>query len=418
MDNTVCLWNVKNRSLLKRLKGHLDSVNSVSFSPDDAFIVSASSDKTIQLWDSGSGSHLRTYIGHSAGVCSVTFSQDGAQIVTASMDHTVKVWDTFADADQNVLRKGGGIYNLFVSPNGAYVVVVLSNHTMNLWNALNGTMQRTFKGHSDRVISVAFSQDHCLLASGSWDKSIHIWNMISGSCLQTIKEHNGIYSVKFLADNVHIVVGSYRDIQLWNIKSGNCLKTFGGYSDDVICVALSSDDIYVASGSCDTTVQVWNINNGKHLHTLHGHSEKICGVAFSPTNTILASVSSDKTIRLSDVTTGAILKILKLDFAVESGISFSADQQFIKAGSHCVPTELTSLNSSPTNLPNYQQFAYNYMKNGWIISVVTQQRVCWIPQAYWGLLVSTAKGVALGTSAGTIIILDFTKMQVVANNYF
>jgi WD40 repeat protein len=223
--------------------------------------------------------------------------------------------------------------------------------------------------------------------------------------------------VKFLADRVHIVVGSYRNIKLWNIKSGKHLRTFDGHSDDVICVALSSDDIYVASGSCDTTVQVWNINNGKHLHTLHGHSEKICGVAFSPANTILASGSSDKTIRLSDVTTGAILNILKLNFAVEKDIYFSADQQFITTGSYCTPAELTPLDPGPTNLPNYQQFAYHYLKNGWIISIISQQKICWIPQAYWGLLVSSAKGVALGTSAGTIIILDFTNVQVAASNF-
>jgi WD40 repeat protein len=223
--------------------------------------------------------------------------------------------------------------------------------------------------------------------------------------------------VKFLADSVHIVAGSGRTIKQWNVKSGKHLHTFDGHSDDVIRVALSSDDTYIASGSCDTTVRVWNISSRKHLHTLHGHSKKIYGIAFSPANTILASGSSDKTIRLSDVTTGATLNILKLDFAVERGIYFSADQQFINTGSYCASTELTPLDPSPTNLANYQQFAYHYLENGWIISIISQQRICWIPQAYRGLLVATAKGVALGTSAGTTIILDFTNVQMAANNF-
>jgi WD40 repeat protein len=116
-DNTIRLWNVKNRCQLKVLKADLTCVNSVSFSPDDTLIASGS-DATVQLWDVRSGTHLKTYHGHSDTITSVTFSSDGAHIVTASEDQTVKVWDAFADPGQKVLRKEVEIYELCVSHNG------------------------------------------------------------------------------------------------------------------------------------------------------------------------------------------------------------------------------------------------------------------------------------------------------------
>jgi WD40 repeat protein len=283
---------------------------------------------------------------------------------------------------------------------------------MDLWDVLNGTVLKTFKGHSDSVNSVSFSKDHSYFLSGSRDKSIRVWNINSGSCLQTIREHTSVTSVSFLADSVHIVANSNRGIKMWNAKSGKHLMTFDGkHSDTVTCIALSSDDVYIASGSHDNTVQVWDINNGNHFQTLHNHLRTVFTIAFASINTILASGSFDA-IQLSDVVSGAVLKTINVDSRLGYHIYFSADQQFIVAGSYCIATELAVLRAQPKNDFDYQCSASHYLKNGWIIACSSQQRICWIPQAYWGSLVSTANGAMLGTSNGTIIILDFTNVQV------
>ena len=75
------------------LKGHSDTVCSVSFSPDGKRIVSGSRDKTLKVWDAQTGKETLTLKGHTSPVRSVSFSPDGKRIVSGSHDKTVKVWD-------------------------------------------------------------------------------------------------------------------------------------------------------------------------------------------------------------------------------------------------------------------------------------------------------------------------------------
>jgi WD40 repeat protein len=76
------------------LRGHTESVTSVSFSPDGTRIVSGSADTTIWLWDAATGQPVGEPLrGHTRWVNSVSFSPDGTRIVSGSRDKTVRLWD-------------------------------------------------------------------------------------------------------------------------------------------------------------------------------------------------------------------------------------------------------------------------------------------------------------------------------------
>ena len=120
---------------------------------------------------------------------------------------------------------------------------------------------RTLEGHSNVVRSVAFSPNGKLIASGSFDRTIKVWEAVTGEVRHTLK----------------------------------------GHSDVVLSVAFSIAGDLIASGSFDKTIKVWRAVTGELDHTLNGHSRRVRSVAFSPAGNRIASGSGDKTIKTWDI---------------------------------------------------------------------------------------------------------------------
>lgn len=91
-DNTIKIWDVKERKCLHTLVGHTSDITSVAISPNSKFIVSGSRDDTIKIWDIENGKCLHTLTGHAGTVTSVTISPDGKTIISGSRDKTIKYW--------------------------------------------------------------------------------------------------------------------------------------------------------------------------------------------------------------------------------------------------------------------------------------------------------------------------------------
>ncbi|GBF53569.1 tolB protein precursor, periplasmic protein [Microcystis sp. 0824] len=194
-------------------------------------------------------------------------------------------------------------------------------------------LDKTLTGHSDMVRSVVYSPDGRYLASGSWDKTIKIWEVATGKELRTLTGHSGsVWSVVYSPDGRYLASGSSNTIKIWEVATGNELRTLTGHSLLVLSVVYSPDGRYLASGSIDNTIKIWEVATGKQLRTLTGHSGSVWSVVYSPDGRYLASGSGDKTIKILEVATGKQLRTLTGHSGSVWSVVYSPDGRYLASG--------------------------------------------------------------------------------------
>ncbi|EJC98391.1 WD40 repeat-like protein [Fomitiporia mediterranea MF3/22] len=203
-----------------------------------------------------------------------------------------------------------------------------------------GIMQQSpflkeLKAHKNCVRSVAFSPDGALVASGSIDATIRIWDAESGQVISGPFE--GLTDcVAFSPDSTRIVSGSGSTVRIWNIEKGQTIsEPFEGHTGPVRSVAFSPDGMYVVSGSTDKTIIIWNVDSGQIVSgPFEGHTGSIRSVAFSPDGQQIVSGSGDKTIRIWDVKSGqTIFGPIKGHGGKVTSVAFSRDGTRVVSGS-------------------------------------------------------------------------------------
>ncbi|MEE3718276.1 serine/threonine-protein kinase [Tumidithrix elongata RA019] len=268
-----------------------------------------------------------------------SFSNDPAPTPTTVATETAPPALPFAPLKIKSTLTGhdGWVRAVAFSANGHTVVSGSYDKTLRLWDTKGGKAFLTLTEQSANVTGVnaiATSRDGNTFASAGTDKTIQLWNFRNGRPLNKLSGHTGpIYSLAFDATNKLLVSASAdKTIKLWDWRAGKLIRTFSGHTGLVLSVAISPDGKAIASGSADKTIKIWDAATGKEIRTLKGHKSQVRAVAFSPDGKLIASTSQDLTVKLWDATTGNEIRSLTGHTSTILTLAFSPDGQIIATG--------------------------------------------------------------------------------------
>jgi WD40 repeat protein/serine/threonine protein kinase len=331
-DDTVRVWNADGVGEPVVLRGHTGFVRGVSFSPDGRKIASASHDGTVRVWNADGTGHPLVLRGHTALVTGVAFSPDGRRIVSGSQDLTVRVWN--ADGSGSPLVLSGPaqrVLSVAFSPDGTLIASASEDRTIRLWNA-DGSAPRVFLGHGAPVYDAAFSPDGRRLVSCDIAGNVRVWRLETPEPL--VLAGGGAMGAIAVSPDGRLVAAGSEDpaIRVWNTDDPGEPLVLRGHSGEVGCLAFSPDGRKILSGSQDRTVRVWNVDGLGAPLVLRGHSGVVLGVRFSPDGRRILSTSSDATARVWNVDGSGQPKVLRHPGTVDCG-AFTPDGRYIVTGS-------------------------------------------------------------------------------------
>ncbi|MDX6306022.1 MAG: hypothetical protein QOI77_2991, partial [Blastocatellia bacterium] len=226
---------------------------------------------------------------------------------------------------------------ILFNPDGKILATGSQDGTVNLWDAGTGLELRTIK--TGWINTIAFSPNGKILACGG-PEGLKLWDVVSGTVVRTIipDHESNVYAVTFSPDGNIVASGSHTGrskptLKLWNVTSGMELQDFKGFSSTVTSLSFNPNGKTIASSGGDNSVKLWDVSTGTELRALRAHSNPVSSVVFSPDGKTLASGSKgDETIKLWDVATGSELRTLELKWFNRVAFAFSPDGKTLATG--------------------------------------------------------------------------------------
>lgn len=241
-------------------------------------------DSKIAIWNSTSEVQLAKLSGHVRNVVKLKGSQES--LISGSYDRTLKFYDLNTYLETKSFNISRFLSWFEILSNGDIAYGSLVQNFVPILDRNTGLEVRRLVGHDDWIDSLTLLSNGDL-ASGSGDKTIIIWNPLSGELIRRLYGHtDSVTCLKILQDG-RLISGS-RDttIKIWDPSNGALVKTLTGHTDWIVDLAVL-DNGNIVSISFDKTARVWDPKSGNTVGILEEHSGSLSTVRVLPNNLVI-----------------------------------------------------------------------------------------------------------------------------------
>jgi periodic tryptophan protein 2 len=307
----LLVWEWQSESYILKQQGHMDSMNSLVYSPDGQRIITTADDGKIKVWDVNSGFCVVTFTEHTSGVTACEFAKRGNNVLfTSSLDGSIRAWDLIRYRNFRTFTAPSRLSftSLAADPSGEVVCAgSLDSFDIHIWSVQTGQLLDQLSGHEGPVSSLAFSPSGGPLISGSWDHTVRIWSVFDRT--QTSEP-----------------------LQL---------------QADLLCVAVRPDSRQLAASTLDGQLTFWSISDAaqesgidarrdvsggrkisdRRIAASSPSTKSFTTITYSADGSCLLAGGSSKYICLYSVNTGTLIK----KFTISVNLSFDGTQEFLNS---------------------------------------------------------------------------------------
>ena len=268
------------------------------------------------------------FIGHGGMVRALAVSADGSKVLTGSFDYSARLWDFVEQKELGMLDEHTGPVNAvaFVG-DGKRGLTAGNDGIVILWDLVTLKFLKKFNGHKNRVMALAASGD--VAASGSWDKTVRIWDLNSGALVRTIGQPSPVNTIALGPGGDLLAVGGHDGIvRLWEVASGRPLGSLKGHGLAITQVAVSPDGKFLLSSGIDKTLRLWDLGNFREVRSFAKHENQVYAIAFSPDGKTVLSTGRDGLLIHWNLETGEVIRTIRAHDQIAWAVAFSPDGRF------------------------------------------------------------------------------------------
>lgn len=219
-------------------QGHASEMSCIAYSPDGQYIVTGGEDAKVKLWNVSNGFCFVTFSEHTSAVTAVEFSATKKFLISSSLDGTVRAYDITRYRNFRTFTSPRPVQfcSVAIDCSGEFVVAGGQDvFEIYLWSMKFGRLLEVLSGHEGPVVSLAFAPTvaSSTLVSGSWDKTIKIWNCLESSGdHETIEIMSDVTAVAFKPNGEEVAVAALNgNIQIFNVRDSNQVGSIEGRND-------------------------------------------------------------------------------------------------------------------------------------------------------------------------------------------
>jgi len=293
LTNQISVHDIATGKELQSISDHTAPVRAVAFAADNRTLVSASADKTARVSDVNAISVIDA---HPGGVVGAQFHSNLTQVLSAGGDKTIKLWDL---KDGKAVKTFGPLPDPITAVGFSRdfaQVGATTGKTFKSWNVADGK-ELPALAHPADVLSFSWSFDKARVATGATDNLTRVWDVATGTLLQTYRQEGAVRAVAYHNANTAVVSGSADKTIAVNPLS--IVRAVPAAAGPIRSLAQTPNTAQVLTAADDKTVKAWNFNVvGKPERTFEGAEGPVHAVAVSKSGIFVAAAGADKKVRV------------------------------------------------------------------------------------------------------------------------